>query len=167
MSPHWSQHTGGFLSDKEAKIAEKGDLEGVKALLKKDPRYLNGMTMGHNRTLLWSAARKNRKEVAQYLIEQGADPNIPGRYRHETYLLLKPYAIACRYKRFELAEYLLENGTEWDIFTAAYLGRMDLVDVFLKENKEVVNLKQESDSVWKYAQFIMLFVGKMQKSLKD
>lgn len=47
-------------------------------------------------TLLGEAANKGRLEVVENLIEQGADVVIPGRYRNETLIQIKPFTAALR-----------------------------------------------------------------------
>lgn len=136
------------ISDRMLKLAAKGDLCAIAALLEDNPRLLNAASGGHNRTLLWEAANAGRWDTVRFLIEAGADPNTPGRYRHETIVLAKPYCIAVAKKRVEIAEYLIQHGTEIDIYTAAYLGQMATVERWLAERPELLNQYQPEDAIW-------------------
>ena len=97
--------------DKLLKIASKGDIIGIKRILKEDFDILNKFNEGHNRTLIWEAVNSNKEELAKYLIDQGADVNIPGRYRSKTYVLLKPYCIAYRNKKKGLPKIFTRQWT--------------------------------------------------------
>ncbi|MBT4503006.1 MAG: hypothetical protein HOC74_35055 [Gemmatimonadetes bacterium] len=134
--------------DSILKFAAKGDLPAVIKNLADKPSLLNAMSQGHHRTLLWEAANGNRMEVVRYLVEKGADVNIPGRYRSETFVLLKPYCIAERRKRKQVAEYLLENGTEIDIYSAAFLGELEILKKRTEEKDNSANILHPDDSVW-------------------
>ena len=141
-------HSGDPGMEKHLLLARKGDLAGVKRLLQKDPALLNAKSAGHNRTLLWEATRMNRTKLVEYLVEQGADVNIPGRHRHESLVLVKPYAVARTFRRDRLAEYLLQAGTEIDLYTACYLGDNAGVVELLKAKPGLVNREQPEESVW-------------------
>lgn len=134
--------------DSNLKLAAKGDLSAVKKILVEKSSMLNAMNEGHHRTLLWEAANGNRMEVVRYLVEKGADVNIPGRYRSETLVLLKPYCIARKKKRKQIAEYLLKNGTEIDIYSAAFLGELEILKKHTEENENSANILHPDDSVW-------------------
>jgi ankyrin repeat protein len=142
------QHSGDPGMEKYLLLARQGDLAGVKRLLKKDPAMLNAKSAGHNRTLLWEATRLNRTKLVEYLVEQGADVNIPGRQRHESFVLIKPYVVARTFRRQRLAEYLLQAATEVDIYTACYLGDEARVAELLKANPSLINREQPEESVW-------------------
>lgn len=134
--------------DKVLRIASKGDLDGIKFLLQKHPDILNRPSEGHNRTILWEAVNANRIELVDYLIQKGADVNIPGRYRSQTYVLLKPYSIAFKNKKEHLQNYLLSNGHEMDIYTLSYLGSPDEILTKLNKKKKLVNQPQKEDEQW-------------------
>jgi len=136
------------IEDRTLKLAAKGDLSGIKDLLSDEPQMLNAVSGGHNRTLLWEATNTGRSDVVSFLLEAGADPNIPGRRRHETMVLVKPYCIAVTKKREEIASRLLEHGTEIDPFTAAYLGQIDLLKRLLAKTPRLVNLQQPEEAIW-------------------
>jgi ankyrin repeat protein len=137
-----------YISARTLKLAARGDLGAVKALLDREPRSLNAASGGHNRTLLWEAANTGRHSVVRFLVEAGADVNGPGRYRHETFVLVTPYCIAAAKKHSEVAEYLLQRGTEIDLYTAVFLGRMDVLAQWLAKSPELVNQRQSVDAIW-------------------
>src|SRR5262249_44423577 len=85
-------HSGRIGLDRILKDARRGDHEAVRAHLRRDPSLLLAMSGGHNRTFLWEATRGGHPDLVQYLLEAGANPNIPGRIRAECTVLLKPYS---------------------------------------------------------------------------
>lgn len=144
-----SPHSGRAGIDEVLKDARRGDLAAVKEHLRRDPSLLLEKNGGHNRTFLWEATRGNRPALVKYLLQAGADPNVPGRIRSEIVVLLKPYCIALRYRRAELAEMLLEAGTEVDIYSACFLGDEQRVRELLEEDRSTLVREQEDDSVWR------------------
>ena len=113
------------------------------------PSLLNAKSGGHNRTLVWSAARAGRGDIVRWLVERGADVNIPGRYRSESFVLIKPYAAALLHGRTDVAAFLGANGTVIDVFTVAFLGDGDRVSVAIRRDPAVVNARQADDGVWR------------------
>src|SRR6185436_15977312 len=111
-------HSGRVGIDKILKDARRGDLRIVQRHLRCDPSLLLAKSGGHNRTFLWEATRGNHSGLVEYLLNAGADPNVPGRIRSEIVVLLKPYCIARHYRRTGLADPLLRAGTVIDIFSA-------------------------------------------------
>lgn len=135
--------------DSKLKVAAKGDLVGVQKLIQADKTILNRPSGGHNRTLLWEAVNKNRFEIVKYLIAEGANVNIPGRYRSETFVMLKPYCIAHKKKKDKLKDYLKLKGHKNDIFSIAYLGTKEEIHKAIKRDKKVVTKFQKEDKIWK------------------
>ena len=115
-------HSGRVGMDRVLKDARRGDVPAVRAHLRRDPSLLRAKSGGHNRTFLWEATRGNHPGLVKYLLEAGADPNVPGRTRSECVVLLKPYCVARWYRRSELATTLLRAGTVVDIYSACFLG---------------------------------------------
>jgi len=142
-------HSGRVGLDAILKDARRGDLQAVQRHLKRDPTLLLAKSGGHNRTFLWEAVRGNHPELAQRLIDAGADPNTAGRVRAEIVVLLKPYCIARHYGRADLAEMLLESGTKIDIYSACFLGEAQVVERLLKKDPSLLRAEQEEDSVWR------------------
>lgn len=144
-----ADHSGRFGMDRMLKEARRGDVAAVRRYLREDPSLARAKSGGHNRTFLWEATRGGRLELVKFLLDNGADPNVPGRIRAETPLLLKPYCIARRYRRKEIAELLLAAPTEIDVYTACYLGDESRVEELLKENPATANQEQSEDTVWR------------------
>ena len=131
--------------------AGRGDLETVRQLVDDNPAWIH--TVGsHGRTMLWEAAYRGRLEMVQFLLERGADINLPGCYHIQHRIEITPYCVA-RYEGCDLvADYLLQHGATIDIHTAAYLGDYDTVRAHLDNNADVVNSG--------YLQAVMLPAGK-------
>jgi ankyrin repeat protein len=130
-------------------MAREGDLAGVRRLLQKDPALLNAKSAGHNRTLLWEATRRNRVDIVKFLLKRGADVNIPGRHRNESFVLIKPYTVATLFKRAQLRQLLFVAGTTMDIYTACFLGDSDHVKDLIHKNPKLINKQQPEESVWR------------------
>lgn len=110
-------------------IAARGDLDAVRALLQKDPGWLNRPD-DRGKSPLFHAVTNNRVEVVAFLLEQGAAP----RFADATGLT--PLHIAVWHGRAEPAKLLVERGADIharDVFgdtplhTAAMHGRVDMV----------------------------------------
>jgi ankyrin repeat protein len=144
-----AQHTGMPGLNKILKLARKGDREAIRDHLDRDPDLLHAKSQGHSRTLLWEATRGNRWALVEYLVQRGADVNVPGRHRHESFVLLKPYCVARTFGRDALAEYLLNHGTVVDIYSAAYLGDTQRVLELLEHDPGRVNREQAEETVWR------------------
>ncbi|MDE0011882.1 MAG: ankyrin repeat domain-containing protein [Candidatus Poribacteria bacterium] len=118
--------------------AGRGDLETVQELVDDNPAWIH--TVGsHGRTMLWEAAYRGRLEVARFLLERGADINLPGCYHIQHRLEITPYCVARYEGRDVVAEYLLQHGATIDIHTAAYLGDYDTVRSHLDNDPNLVN----------------------------
>lgn len=142
-------HKGISGIDKILKYARIGDIESVKLSVSNRPELLHGFSRGHNRSLAWEAIRGNRLEVLEYLIESGAELNIPGRIRSEIQVLLQPICIGIRYRRNELVVLLRSCGITEDFYTKCFLGDLGEVKKAVKENPELINNEVEFDTVWR------------------
>lgn len=141
-------HSGRVGMDAMLKDARRGNLKAVKRHLRRDPSLLLAKSGGHNRTFLWEATRGNQLEVMEYLIDAGAESNVPGRIRAEIVVLLKPYCVARHLHLSEAAE-LMCARTEVDIFSACFLGDIRCVQQLLKRKPHLLTQEQEEDSVWR------------------
>ena len=129
----------------------RGDLETVRQLVDDNPAWIH--TVGsHGRTMLWEAAYRGKLEMVQFLLERGADINLPGCYHIEHRLEITPYCAARLKERDGVADYLLQHGATIDIHTAAYLGDYETVHSHLDKDINLVNSG--------YLQAVMLPVGK-------
>ena len=118
--------------------AGRGDLETVQQLVDDNPAWIH--TVGsHGRTMLWEAAYRGKLEVVQFLLERGADINLPGCYHIEHRLEITPYCAARLKGRDRVADYLLQHGALIDIHTAAYLGDYDAVQSHLDNDADLIN----------------------------
>ena len=121
-----------------AAAAGRGDLEAVRQLVDDNPNWIH--TVGsHGRTMLWEVAYRGKLEVVQFLLERGADINLPGCYHIEHRLEITPYCVARYEGRNLVADYLLEQGAKIDLHTAAYLGDYDTVRSHLDNDASLVN----------------------------
>ena len=118
--------------------AGRGDLETVRELVDDKPAWIH--TVGsHGRTMLWEAAYRGRLEIVQFLLERGANINLPGCYHIQHRVEITPYCVARYEGRDLVADYLLQQGATIDIHTAAYLGDYDTVRLHLDEDPGLVN----------------------------
>ena len=131
--------------------AGRGDLDTVRQLLDDNPAWIH--TVGsHGRTMLWEAAYRGKLEMVQFLLERGADINLPGCYHIQHRLEITPYCVARYEGRDSVADYLLEQGATIDIHTAGYLGDYDAVQAHLDSDPSLINKG--------YLQAVMLPAGK-------
>ena len=118
--------------------AGRGDLETVRELVDDNPDWIH--TVGsHGQTMLWEAAYRGKLEVVQFLLERGADINLPGCYHIEHRLEITPYCAARLKGRDRVADYLLQHGATMDIHIAAYLGDYDAVRSHLDNDADLIN----------------------------
>ena len=130
--------------------AGRGDIETVRQLLDDKPAWIH--TVGsHGRTMLWEAAYRGKLEMVQFLLERGADINLPGCYHIQHRLEITPYCVARYEGRDLVAAYLLQHGATLDIHTAAYLADYDAVRSQLDNDPRLVNSA--------YLQAVMLPAG--------
>ena len=118
--------------------AGRGDLESVRQLVDDNPAWVH--TVGsHGRTMLWEAAYRGRLAMVQFLLERGADINLPGCYHIEHRIEITPYCVARYEGRDLVADYLLQRGATLDVHTAAYLKDYDAVHSRLDSDSNLVN----------------------------
>ncbi len=118
--------------------AGRGDLETVRQLLDDKPAWIR--TVGsHGRTMLWEAAYRGKLEMIEFLLERGADINLPGCYHIKHRVEITPYCVARYQGRDSAAELLLQHGATIDIHTAAYLRDYDTVHAHLDNDPSLVN----------------------------
>ena len=118
--------------------AGRGDIETVRQLVDDTPAWIH--TVGsHGRTMLWEAAYRGSLEMVQFLLERGADINLPGCYHIQHRIEITPYCVARYEGRDLVADYLLQLGATIDIHTAAYLKDYDTVHSHLDNDPNLVN----------------------------
>ncbi len=118
--------------------AGRGDLETVRQLLDDKPAWIH--TVGsHGRTMLWEAAYRGKLEMVEFLIERGADINLPGCHLSKHGVEITPYCVARHEGRDLMADYLFQEGATIDIHTAAYLRDYEAVRLHLDNDTSLVN----------------------------
>ena len=65
--------------------------------------------------------------MIEFLLQRGADINLPGCYHIKHRVEITPYCVARYQGRDNAAELLLQHGATIDIHTAAYLRDYDTV----------------------------------------
>ena len=118
--------------------AARGDAIKVQEILSHRPEWLTRIG-SHGRTMLWEACHRGKLEVAQYLVEQGADLNACGTHYTPYFVEVSCYCIARFKGHLEVAEYLLARGATRNIHTAAFLGDIPNLKPFLAQDKNSVN----------------------------
>ena len=114
-----------------AAAAGRGDLVTIRAVLTQEPAWVRRIA-SHGRTLLWEAAYLGRLEMADYLLDRGADIDACGCHFTPLLVEISPYC-AARYRGHEaVAGRLLERGAATDIYTAAFLGDCEAVVDYLE-----------------------------------
>ena len=116
----------------------RGDLKTVRQLVDDTPAWIH--TVGsHGRTMLWEAAYRGKLEMVQFLLERGADINLPGCHHIQHRIEITPYCVARYEGRDLVADSLLQHGATLDIHTAAYLKDYDAVRSHLDNDPNRVN----------------------------
>ncbi len=140
---HWKKQ----LPGKYLAIARKGDVEGLRALLREHPEFLNKRG-SFGRTLLWEATRSGRMAAVKMLVGLGADVNANGCYNSETMVRITPYCAALYYRRTAIADYLWQCGPVLDIFRAAFMGDIAKVEQELGRDPELLNTEDPDDEIY-------------------
>ncbi|MBR3628633.1 MAG: ankyrin repeat domain-containing protein, partial [Elusimicrobia bacterium] len=84
-------------------LAEKGNLELIKYLIKEKKLDVNSKSYFHNKTVLSSSCKSGNIDLVKYLIKHGADVNVKNKYG-QTILFS-----ACESGNLELVKYLVEE----------------------------------------------------------
>ena len=137
----------GQMPTKHLALAARGDMAGLRALIKAHPDYLSKRA-NHNRTLLWEAVRRGRMPVVRWLVERGADVDATGAYNNESAVQITPYCAALYYRRPEAAAYLLGKGARLDIFRAAFIGEQARVEELLAAEPELLDAEDPQDNIY-------------------
>ena len=132
--------------------ARAGDLEAVKALLKSDPELVN-VTNKYDMTPLFWAAELGSLELAELLLENGAQVNVSspifGTSLHR----------AVFRDHFKMAKYLLDKGAQTTaqnstgtaLHTAAIKGNLDIARLLIENGADVNAVNQSGETPLFYA----------------
>ena len=118
--------------------AARGDVEAVRAILEERPGWLTRVG-ARGRTMLWEASHRGKLGVVKYLVERGADIDACGTHYTPYFVEVSCYCIARYKKHDDVADYLIERGAVIDIHTAAFLGDLKGVELFLKRRPDSLN----------------------------
>ncbi len=119
---HWKKQ----LAGKYLRLAERGRIDAVFALLEEHPEFLNKRG-SHGRTLLWSAIRSGRLELVRRLLERGAGVNLTGCVNSESFVQLSPLSACTFYRRESMIALLEAHGAKDDLFRLTYRGDTETV----------------------------------------
>ena len=135
------------LPNKYLAVAVRGDLPGLRAMIKAHPDFLS-KGGNHGRTLLWEAARRGHMPAVKWLVEKGAELDATGCYNSESLVQLTPYCAAAYYRRPEAAAFLLGRGARLDIFRAAFMGERARVEQALAKEPELIRAEDPFDTTY-------------------
>lgn len=140
---HWKRQ----LPGKYLKLAERGRVNAVQSLIEENPEFLNKRG-SHGRTLLWSAVRHGRPELARWLLDQGADVNLTGCVNSESFIQLSPLSACTFYRRHEIYGLLEEHGAKDDIFRLTYRGESDKVLAQIESEPSLLYAEDPHDEIY-------------------
>jgi len=134
---------GVSFADDIHEFAQKGDLEGVKALIDKDPELANAKDKDGRTPLHW-ACRGVHLEVVKFLVETGADVNAEDNNK-----IVPLHSLATRNNAAAIA-ILLDNGADIDfkdyggntaLHYAAMSDAADAVVILVKAGADLENIE--------------------------
>lgn len=106
--------------------AGRGDLVMVREVLEVQPQWV-ARVGSHGRTMLWEAAYRGRADVAEYLLDAGADLDAWGCHFTPLLVEISPYCAARFRKRAAVVTLLRARGASDDVCSSAFLGDLDAV----------------------------------------
>lgn len=133
--------------------AKEGDLKTVKTILAQDSTKLNALDEDKYTPLHWSCIRAHW-DVAKYLIEQGADPNIQGGDGGT------PLNWAVHHDDVEIIKLMIAKGAklniqnQWgmtELHTAIWRGNIHVVDYLLEQGSDPMIKTKEGWTAMHYA----------------
>lgn len=108
----------------------RGDLvEALEACLADDPELFTRHPADFER-FLFQQAQRGRLDAVRYLLDLGVDVNIP---TWQNGVCVTPWCIATLQGHTEVADLLVQRGAAVDVFSAAYLGDLTLLDALLAQ----------------------------------
>jgi hemoglobin len=157
LSKHRSQQVascgvGARTVKRAVLLAERGKLDELAALVAEVPELVERAPFaGH---LLQSATLKGRAAVLEWLLDLGVDANIPVPLpvrlvggALELVLFATPLCVAGMTHRSETGELLVRRGAKADVFTAAFLGDLQMVQRMLAERPSLAQVPDPATDV--------------------
>jgi hemoglobin len=127
---------------KALRLAGNGDIDEIRKIIEEKPEIVTQRgTAG--RTLLWESARNGHIAVTKLLIQNGANPNVPG----GAPFLLTPYALAVSRGHNNIGSYLIDHGNIMDIFTTCFLGNIDYLTKTLAQDISAIDSFQTFEDI--------------------
>lgn len=120
-------------------LVESADAQGLRTLLQNRPEVrsdLDSPAFGFDAPALVFAVGMSRRDVAEVLLEAGADIDAKSAWSGGPWSALH-HAVSVKP---EFVQFLLDHGATIDIHSAAGLGRLDLLRRFLDADPECVHL---------------------------
>ena len=151
---HWKQQ----LRTKHLKLGSSNNLPRLKQLLKQKPNFLN-QAGPHGRTFLFEAIRRGRKRNVEWLLTQGSDANLSGCYNNESMVQLNGLGAARYYQRPEIEDLLKSNNAAWNIWNAAFCHESNILETYLGEHPELLNLEDPSDEIYYHTPLAFAIAG--------
>jgi len=133
-------------------FAQRGELDDLAALVSEVPDVVARPAFAAQ--LLQSATLAGRLEVVEWLIDRGVDMDKPWPLHRslvgaslEGILFMTPLCAARMRRRSDISTYLLRCGAREDIFTAAFLGDLPLVQQLLAERPSLAHVSDPATDV--------------------
>jgi ankyrin repeat protein/truncated hemoglobin YjbI len=134
--------------------AAKGRTEDVRKALRKDPTLASARGL-NGQTLVWVAAYRNRPKILEMALKADGNPNTPACDPMETTMAcdvvhlgtgvcVTPLALAKKWHP-GLVPKLIEHGAIDDVFTAAWLGKLDALRKYLDSNPKLADAIDPAD----------------------
>ena len=151
-------------------LAAKGDRAGLQERVDAEPTLVQRRGVG-GRTLLWEAARNDRRDIVRWLLDLGADVDAPGIGKPsygktspaETLVMVTPHCVAAMRKKRETARTLLDAGAAVDIYTASMLGDLDVVEDFIAADPAAASAEDPAEDFYPVTPLHHAVCGKQAK----
>jgi ankyrin repeat protein len=133
-------------------LAQRGKAEELATLVAGVPDVVERAPFAAR--LLQSATLAGRIEVVEWLLDHGADANIPCPLpvrwvggALELVFFVTPLCAAGMTRRSEISTLLLRRGAREDVFTAAFLGDLPLVQLLVSEQPSLAQVSDPATDV--------------------
>ncbi|MAF11766.1 hypothetical protein CMK11_15070 [Candidatus Poribacteria bacterium] len=151
-------------------LAAKGDRAALGECIDREPTLVQRRGEG-GRTLLWEAAKNDRRDIVRWLLDLGADPNAPGVGKEtygktsppETLVMVTPHCAAALRKKRAVADDLLAAGAVVDIFTASMLGDTATIEAMLAAEPSLLDAEDPAEDFYPVTPLYHAVCGKQAK----